>query len=160
MDPPPEATNPKTPIALARSAGSVKRVIISESATAETTAAPNPCTARATISISCEVARPQAADASVKTTIPMRKRRRWPKRSPRRPPSKRKPPKVIRYALTTQASDAWENPRSSRIDGNATPTIVTSRTIIRSPRQRTTRASQRERESIVMSVFSSWVVFS
>ena len=45
----PAATNPKTPIALARSAGSVKRVMISESATAETTAPPSPCTARAAI---------------------------------------------------------------------------------------------------------------
>ena len=41
-DPPPEATKPKTPMAFARSAGSVKRVIISESATAETTAPPKP----------------------------------------------------------------------------------------------------------------------
>ena len=42
MLPPPEATKPKMPIALARSAASVKSVIISESATAETTAAPRP----------------------------------------------------------------------------------------------------------------------
>ena len=59
MLPPPEATKPKTPIALARSAGSVKSVIISESATAETTAPPRPCTARAAIRSSCESARPQ-----------------------------------------------------------------------------------------------------
>ena len=45
--PPPERTKPKTPIAFARSAGSVKRIMISESATAETTAPPRPCTARA-----------------------------------------------------------------------------------------------------------------
>ncbi len=42
MLPPPAATNPNTPIALARSAGSVKSVTISESATAETTAPPRP----------------------------------------------------------------------------------------------------------------------
>jgi hypothetical protein len=41
-EPPPEATKPKMPIAFARSAGSVKRVIISERATAETTAPPLP----------------------------------------------------------------------------------------------------------------------
>ena len=35
-DPPPEATKPKTPIAFARSAGSVNSIIISDSATAET----------------------------------------------------------------------------------------------------------------------------
>ena len=42
MEPPPEATKPKTPIALARSAGSVKRFIVSESETAEATAPPTP----------------------------------------------------------------------------------------------------------------------
>ena len=47
MLPPPAATKPKTPIALARSAVSVNRLIISESETAETTAPPRPCTARA-----------------------------------------------------------------------------------------------------------------
>ena len=64
IEPPPEATKPKTPIALARSAGSVKRVMISESETAETTAPPRPCTARAAIRNSCEVASPQASEAT------------------------------------------------------------------------------------------------
>ena len=113
IEPPPEATKPKTPIAFARSAGSVKSVIVSESATAETTAPPIPCTARAPTSISCEVAKPHAADASVKSAIPSRNSRRCPKRSPKRPPSRRKPPKVIRYAFTTHASDSSEKPRSS-----------------------------------------------
>ena len=45
--PPPAATKPKTPIAFARSAGSVNSVTISDSATADTTAPPRPCTARA-----------------------------------------------------------------------------------------------------------------
>src|SRR5262245_51149661 len=44
--PPPAATKPKTPIAFARSAGSVKSMTTSDRATAETTAAPRPCTAR------------------------------------------------------------------------------------------------------------------
>ena len=47
MLPPPAATNPKTPIAFARSTGSVKRLIISDNDTAETIAPPRPCTARA-----------------------------------------------------------------------------------------------------------------
>jgi hypothetical protein len=51
ITPPPERTNPKTPIAFARSACSVKRVINSESATAETIAPPIPWTARAPMSI-------------------------------------------------------------------------------------------------------------
>ena len=56
--PPPESTKPKMPIAFARSAGSVKRVMISESATAETIAPPRPCTARAPTSNSCDVREP------------------------------------------------------------------------------------------------------
>ena len=63
------------------------------------------------------MARPQASEASVKSAIPIRNSRRWPKRSPSRPPSSRKPPNVSRYAFTTQASDVSEKPRSSRIDG-------------------------------------------
>ena len=42
MLPPPAATKPKKPIAFARSAGSVKRPIISESDTADATAPPTP----------------------------------------------------------------------------------------------------------------------
>ena len=52
--PPPETTKPNTPIAFARSPGSVNSVMISESAIAETIAPPNPCTARAPTSSSCE----------------------------------------------------------------------------------------------------------
>src|SRR5438552_5508718 len=49
------------------------------------------------------------------------------------------------YAFTTQTSEVSVKARSSRIDGRATFTIVVSRTIIRSPRQRTNSASQRLR---------------
>ena len=49
------------------------------------------------------------------------------------------------YAFTTQTSEVSVKARSSRIDGRATFTIVVSRTIIRSPRQRTISASQRLR---------------
>ena len=94
MLPPPAATKPKMPIALARSAGSVNSVIINDSATAEAIAPPSPCTARAPTSIACEVARPQHSEATVNSVIPHRNRRRWPYRSPSRPPSSRKPPKV------------------------------------------------------------------
>ena len=147
MLPPPAMTNPNTPIAFVRSAASVKRVMISESATAETTAPPTPCTARAATSMPWLVESPQTTEAAVKSAIPARNIRRCPNRSPRRPPRSRKPPNVSRYAFTTQASEVSVKPRSSRIDGSATFTIVVSRTIIRSPRQRTIRASQRVRVS-------------
>ena len=96
MAPPPERTKPKIPIAFARSAGSVKSIIVSESATAATSAPPRPCTARATTSWPCVVARPQASEARVKSAIPVRNMRRCPNRSPSRPPSSRKPPNVSR----------------------------------------------------------------
>ena len=78
MLPPPAATNPNTPIALARSAGSVKRVIISESETADAIAPPTPWTARAPIRTSWLAASPQASDESVNSEMPMRNSRRWP----------------------------------------------------------------------------------
>ena len=76
MLPPPAATKPKMPIAFARSAGSVKSVMISDSATADTTAPPTPCTARAPTSRPCEFATPQASEATVKSAIPIRNSRR------------------------------------------------------------------------------------
>jgi hypothetical protein len=115
----------------------VKRFTISDRDTAEAIAPPSPCTPRPTMSAPCEVARPHASDASVKRVMPIRKSRLWPKRSPRRPPSSRNPPYVSRYAFTTHANEVSEKPRSSRIEGSATPTMVTSRTIIRLAAQRT-----------------------
>ena len=150
IDPPPDATKPKIPIAFARSAGSVKSRIVNESETADATAPPMPCTALAVSRRPCDVARPQQSEASVNSAMPATNRRRWPYRSPSRPPSSRKPPNVSRYALTTHASDVCENPRSALIDGSATFTIVVSRTIIRVPRQRTISASQRVRLSMVI----------
>jgi hypothetical protein len=95
-EPPPEATKPKMPMAFARSVGSVKSVIISERATADTTAPPTPCRARAPISIPCESENPHTADAAVKRATPARNILRWPRRSPSLPPRSSKPPKVIR----------------------------------------------------------------
>ena len=76
---------------------------------------------------------------------PVRKMPRRPSRSPSRPASSSRPPKAIMYALTTQARLASENPRSSRIAGSATFTMVMSRTIISIPVQRTIRAANRRR---------------
>src|SRR6266516_3102486 len=53
------------------------------------------------------------------------------------------------YAFTTHASELWVNPRSVRIDGSATFTIVVSSTIMKLPRHRTIRARQRARCSLV-----------
>ena len=105
---------------------------------------------RAAISMPFVSARPQASDASVNSVMPARKSRRCPKRSPSRPPRRRKPPYVSRYAFTTQASEVWENSRSWRIDGSATFTIVASRTIIRLASVSVYSANQRVRLSMVI----------
>ena len=52
---------------------------MSESAIAETTAPPSPCTARATISSHWELETPQISDAAVNSAMPCRNSRRWPK---------------------------------------------------------------------------------
>ena len=51
------------------------------------------------------------------------------------------------YAFTTQASEPSEKPRSVRIDGSATFTMVVSSTIMKLPKQRTMKARQRARSS-------------
>ena len=98
----------------------------------------------------------EVGEAVVKTPIPVRNSFRWPNRSPSRPPRSMKPPNVRTYAFTTHASDSCEKPRSLRIDGRATFTIVMSTTIIRSPRHKTMSASQRLRlfSMVISSVLS------
>src|SRR4051794_20834562 len=54
----------------------------------------------------------------------------------------------------TQASDVCEKPRSARIDGSATFTIVVSSTIIKLAAQRTYSASQRLSWSVIPALFS------
>ena len=79
--------------ALLRSAPSRKVVVRMARAAGEISAAPRPCTARATISCSSFWARPPASDAIAKSTMPDMNIRRRPSRSASRPPSSRKPPK-------------------------------------------------------------------
>ena len=145
--PPPDATNPKMPIAFARSAGSVKSFIISDSATAEATAPPRPCTARATIRSPCDVERPHASEAVVNSAMP----------------DEEQPPLAVEVAEpAAEQEEAAEGQQIRvhdpgerglgeaeivRIDGSATFTIVESRTIISVPRQRTISAYQRVRLS-------------
>jgi hypothetical protein len=57
-------------------------------------AAPTPCTVRAPISVSPEVASPQASDERVKIASPIRKTRRRPKKSASFPPESMRTAKV------------------------------------------------------------------
>ena len=95
IEPPAEATKPKTPIAFACSAGFGNIVTIMPRITAEASAPPIPCRKRAPISISWSAETAQSSEAPVKTARPTRKTRRWPTRSPIRPASSSRPPKGI-----------------------------------------------------------------
>ena len=96
MEAPPETTNAHTPIALALSAGSLKAVMMIESAAGAMMAPPTPCNARAATSTTWEPASPHESEANVKRASPNMKTRRRPNRSPALPPRSRKPPKVSR----------------------------------------------------------------
>ena len=89
---PPIAIAAQTPSALARSLPSANVVEMIDSAAGEISAAPSPCSARELISIPSLTASPSSSEAEVKMTRPTRKSRLRPSRSPRRPPSSRKPP--------------------------------------------------------------------
>jgi len=151
-EPPAEATNAYTPIALACIRGSGNIVTIMPRMTADVIAPPMPWAKRAPTSISWLRALPHRSDATVNSVRPARKTVRRPIRSPKRPASSSSPPNAIRYALTTQARLEPENPRSSWIEGSATFTMVTSSTIISMPTHSTYSASQRERSSCVWGV--------
>ncbi len=128
--PPADATNAKTPIALACSRGCGNIATIIPSTTDEVSAPPAPWTNRAMISTCWFPARPHRADAAVNTPSPVRKTRRRPARSPNRPASSSSPPNAIRYAFTTHARAAAVKCSSVRIDGSATFTMVASSTIM------------------------------
>src|SRR3712207_592114 len=80
MEAPPETTKAQMPIALARSAGSVKVVMMIESAAGAMIAPPTPCNARAATSIPWEPASPHKSEANVKRASPKAKTRLRPKR--------------------------------------------------------------------------------
>ena len=78
-----------------RSAPSANMFITIDSAAGKTTAAPNPCRPRIAISKPSFLASPAPSDAAVNRARPTIRIRRRPSRSAARPPSSRKPPKVI-----------------------------------------------------------------
>ena len=77
------ATPPHRPIAGPRFAGG-NRCVMNESVCGVINAAPSPWTARAAMSISAVPDSPHHRDAAVNTTMPARKTRFGPNRSPRR----------------------------------------------------------------------------
>ena len=81
-------------MALARSAGTVNKFMISDNATADTTAPPKPCKPRAKTSIHGDCATPQASEVTVNSVMPPKNKLRCPYKSPSRPPSSKNPPNV------------------------------------------------------------------
>src|SRR6204780_4688445 len=116
--------------------------------TAEVSAPPTPCTKRAATSTSWLCAKPHASEARVNPPKPVMKIVFLPIKSPKRPASRSRPPKAIRYALITHARLDCVKPRSVWIEGNATFTTVASSTIISMPTHSTYKAIQRLRSLI------------
>ena len=110
---PPMAIAAQTASARARSFPSSKVVEMIESAAGEMSAAPRPCSARKPISIPEVLEMPFRNEAPVKMTRPIMKSRFRPRRSPARPPSKRKPAKTRVYALITHCRLASLKPSDS-----------------------------------------------
>ena len=154
--PPEPATPPQMPSARLRSAPSVKVFVTIESAAGDRSAAPRPWTARAAISHASLWASPPASDATANTISPAMNTRRRPSRSARRPPSRRKPPKVSTYALTTQESESCEKCSARPIEGSATLTMDASSTTTNCAVASRPSAIQRRRsvESVFMATCS------
>ena len=106
-------------------------------------APPSPCTARDAISIPSDCASPHASEASVKSATPTMNTRRRPSRSAARPPSSRKPPNAIEYAVITHCRFSREKSSARPMDGSATLTIETSRIVMKNAVATTARIRQR-----------------
>ncbi len=91
---PPPAMAPKMPKAVLRSLGSVNVVESSPRADGASSAPKAPWRARAAKSMVGPLAAPPIAEARAKPSRPTVKTRLRPKRSPRRPPRSRSPPKA------------------------------------------------------------------
>src|SRR3954451_12825832 len=95
-------------------------------------AAPMPCSARPATSQSCVGARPMRALDPANMITPVRKTRRRPKMSPRRPPVTSSTANVSVYALTVHSRLLRLAPRSRWMLGSATFTTVLSSMIMNS----------------------------
>ena len=85
-----------------------------------------PWIARPTSSAPTSPANPATSEPAARTAQPLRKIRRAPKRSDKRPPRSSSPPNATTYALNTQLRSWGEKPRSAWISGRATPMIEVS----------------------------------
>src|SRR5258708_15779180 len=128
-------TPAQRPMACARSRGSGKADASTERLPGASAAAPTPCTTRPKRSQPSVGANPQNIEPSRNSTIPARKRRLRPKRSPSVPPvSKRAAKDRVKASAAHCKSDrfVW---RWLWIVGRAVTIIVVSKSTIKFPRQ-------------------------
>jgi hypothetical protein len=97
-------------------------------------AAPAPWRMRASTRVARPGANPQAAEAAVKTTRPVRKSRFAPSRSPRPPARSKRLAKVSVYPSMTQESPSTSVPRPAWMLGTATLTAVVSSSAMPRPK--------------------------
>src|SRR5215217_6353475 len=93
------------------------------SAAGAMSAEPAPWRARPARSTESEDARPVISEAPPRMAKPAMKTRRAPYRSASRPPSRRRPPNAMTYALKTHERSGCENWRARWTSGRATPMI-------------------------------------
>ena len=124
------ASPPYTPTIIPRFSGgnAVVRIV---RLSGSTTAAPSPCTVRATISSEAPGTSAQAADASVNSGKPVLNTRRRPKRSPSAAAVMIPAANAIPYAFTVHCSEERPTCRSRCIRGSAVITTSASRTTIK-----------------------------
>jgi hypothetical protein len=119
-------TPPQTPMARARSRGSVKTLVIIDIATGLSIEPPSACTIRKATSQPTDGARLHSSDPLTKIVRPIWKVRRRPIRSAVEPDSSRKLASTMTYASMVHCNPEIGASKSELIDGNATLMIVVS----------------------------------
>ena len=130
-----------TPIALARSFGSVKTLVSSANVVGKMSAAPTPIAARAPISSAADPAWDATADAAANAAKPRASAPRRPYRSPRLPAASSSPASTRVYASTIHCSCALLACNCRDSVGRATLTIVPSTLMTKMLKQMVARAA-------------------
>ncbi len=146
---------PHTPIACARSRGSVNTLRMIDIATGLSIEPPTACIIRKATSAPSDDATLHSSEPSVNSTSPSEKTRRLPSRSAVEPDSISRLASTSVYASTVHCRPDTDVCRSCPIDGSATFTIVTSSPTISRLMQQIARISRRrEREPIGLSAIA------
>ena len=149
--PRPSADTPaQTPIALPRSAGSVKTFVMIDNVDGMMNAPPTPMSARVPISMFADVANADRAEPMPNTARPKARKRYRPKRSPRLPAVSSSPANTRVYASTIHCSWLAVAPRPPWALGWASVGMATLRIVLSSMitirlMQSTSKVSHRRR---------------